>query len=39
MPDAWPGERACAYVVVKESARFDLTALRVFLVEARVAMF
>jgi acyl-CoA synthetase len=39
MPDPRLGERACAYVVLKGSARFDLTTLRVFLEEARVAKF
>jgi 2,3-dihydroxybenzoate-AMP ligase len=39
MPDPLMGERACAYVVPRDGATLDLTALRRFLERRRIALF
>lgn len=39
MPDSIMGERACAYVVVKDGATLTLSALNRFLAERRIARF
>jgi 2,3-dihydroxybenzoate-AMP ligase len=39
MPDAVLGERACAYVVLRDGAAFDLATMREFLAERGVARF
>jgi non-ribosomal peptide synthetase component E (peptide arylation enzyme) len=39
MPDPVMGERACAYVVLREGASLDFAQLRGFLEQKRIARF
>jgi non-ribosomal peptide synthetase component E (peptide arylation enzyme) len=39
MPDATLGERACAYVVLRDSGQFDLATMREFFATRGVARF